>query len=490
MTSRCSRLSCCAVLLLGAGTASAGDWRISPRFTVAETYSDNPTLAHNPDSAGFMTALTPGLTLRGKSARVKTNIDYNFENLMFASNSKLDRENHQMQGNTNITVIDKWVFLDATGRMFQEAVDPSGNFIANSRSRLSTQRDVVGYTLTPRLKHSFAGWLNVDFNYNLGHTDYNGKQPVNSIIDGLSNANLGTGDDTGYKLRVQTGRQLAKTPLGVTIERRETSYQSGRSSKLDSIIGDAGYKLTRTFKLTGTGGMEENTFSGSGPGKTKGASWTMGGEWTPSKRTFVSFSAGHRYFGPTFNAKIRHKYRHLRTNFGYKEEVRTVNELQNGLLFVPQLDQNGNVFYDPLLSSSFRNPVNSPTVTEDTFITRETETGIDYSFHRSSLQVRLFSADREYQRAKRSEKIEAVTGNFSRAMSLRSTLGLNATWRHSKFSQNNLFDELVQLSPYYNYKLGPHTIATLSYDYMTADGASNAQQYTENAVTARLNFYY
>ena len=491
MQHRRRRSICCAVLVIESGMASAGEWRISPRFAVDETYSDNITLAHDPDTAGFITTLSPGFSLRGKSARLNANIDYNFQNLLFASNSKFDRDNQQLQGNTAWTVIDKWIFLDATGRMYQEAVDPAGNFIANSYSRIATQRDVAGYTVTPRLKHSFAGWVDVDFNYTLGHTDYSGLQPVTSIIDGVTSRTLGTGDDTSYRLRLASGRELDRTPLGLTVEHHEADYESGTKSKLDSIIGDIGYRLTRTVKLVGTGGHEEDTFSSISGAKNKGVTWTLGAEWTPSSRTFVALHGGERYFGPTFDAQVRHKFRKLSTTFSYKEEVRTISDLQNRLTFVPQFDQSGNPFYDPLQSALFRSPLNSPTVTEDTFVSRDSDLGFDYTFLRTTLQMHYFSSQRDYQRAKQTENIEAASGMLTRHTSLRGSLSLSAIWRHSDYSSaNNSFDELVQISPSYNYTLGPHTIASLSYDYLTADGTDPTQKYTENAVTARINFYY
>ena len=67
-----------------ASTVPAGDWKLSPRFQIEETYTDNVNLTENDRSGDFITTLTPGFSLRGDSSRVKTAVDYNRRERFFA----------------------------------------------------------------------------------------------------------------------------------------------------------------------------------------------------------------------------------------------------------------------------------------------------------------------------------------------------------------------------------------------------------------------
>ena len=53
----------------------AGEWEITPRTSYTQEHSDNVTLTDQNTLSDFITTLTPGVTIRGQSARLEMNVD-------------------------------------------------------------------------------------------------------------------------------------------------------------------------------------------------------------------------------------------------------------------------------------------------------------------------------------------------------------------------------------------------------------------------------
>ena len=86
------------ILLICPAYSTAADWKITPRLSLLETYTDNVTLAtRGNEKSDFITQINPGVSLTGTGARLKVNANYTMQNLFYANESGPNRTVHQLQ---------------------------------------------------------------------------------------------------------------------------------------------------------------------------------------------------------------------------------------------------------------------------------------------------------------------------------------------------------------------------------------------------------
>ena len=463
--------------------ASAGDWQLTPRLSMGETYTDNVRLVETGKRGDFITSITPGLSLRGSSARLESNIDYNLQQLLYGHLTDFNSTNHQLQSRASATIIKDWIFFDTFGQMSQQAIDNRGQFIRNNRGPEDNRRDVTSYQFMPSIRHAFGSWVNLDASYANFTVDQSGG--------GATSVEGNSSDEDSYRLSLASGRRFSRTPIRVFAERRETSFDSGRTSELQRYGGEGSYVVNRQFRFNVTGGEDDNSFQSSS-GNQSGPYWTVGGTWTPSARTSLSGAWGKRFFGDTFNVSGSHQHRRWRIDGAYSEEVQTANEFERQLVLIPLLDAQGMPVFDPVTSSQVFVPIDTPSATDDVFVVKQGNVGIGYTMRRGSANLRLFQFDRQFQNGGFSELTRGASVNFDWRLSRRLGWGFSSYWRENGRTSDEGSGSVYGISPSLNYSLGPHTTALLRYEFTRNDGGAagigGADRYTENALTANLVF--
>lgn len=471
-------------------TAGAGDWQITPRLSLDETYTDNVRLVEDGERGDFVTTVTPGVSVRSDSARLKTNIDYNLQHLEYGHATEFSGSNHQLQSSANLTVIENWLFFETHGRMSQQNVDNRQQVRSNNRGPNSNLRDVLSYSFTPTLRHSFGSWIDLESNWSHFTSDQssNARDGQRQVQDALITGN--SNDERSYSVNVSSGRRFARTPMTFSMLRRKAEFDSGRVSELKHYQGDLSYVLNRQLRLTASGGHDDNTFQSS-RGNSSGPFWMIGGTWTPSARTSLTGNWGNRFFGDTFNVSGSHYHRRWRIDGSYSEEVQTTNDFERNLILIPLVDVNGLPIFDPVTSSEIFVPIDSPTAVDDVLISKEANVGLTYSLRRGDINLRFFQFDRQYQSGNFNELTRGVSATWSWQLSRKLGCSLSGSWRENERGTGSS-GTYYSLTPSLDYELGPHTTARLRYEYTQDDGSGsggNDRPYTENALTAAFVFH-
>lgn len=500
------RRAACAAACFAALSAQAGDWTITPRFTVDETFTDNVLLVENGEQGDIITTVTPGISLRGESARLQSNVDYNLQQRFYADQSQLDGLNHQLQGDMNATLIKGWLYFDTNSRVSQQAINNRGRITQDNREGTGNQQDVVSYEMAPRIDHRFGSWAHLVMTYANQTVDRSGSGT------GL-NVQQGSSTEDRLDLRLSSGDKFGRFPVSVSYEDREVEFDSGRNTKLKRLEGQASYVWSRKFRFTASGGTENNSFQ-SASGQREGNFWLLGGTWTPSERTSVTGNWGDRFFGKTFNVSASHRHRRLFFSLNYDESVRTNNQSERDLLLVPLLDAAGEPVFDPISSSLILVPLDTPTLTDDTTVEKRLNASVTYEMRLSTLSVSYFENDRTFQAGGNDELTRGATVNFSRSLSPRLNVAIGLTWRENERSGDASKGSFHRIFPSLNYNLGPHTTLRVRYEHAMNDGGSGGgfggggpffgggfgllgqglgntgtnQQYTENSLSAALVF--
>lgn len=465
-----------AIVFLLSGTVLAGDWDITPRVTLVEEHSDNVTLVDQNTLSDFITTLTPGVTIRGDSAKLLTNIDYNMQNLIYGDNDNFDRTNHQLQSNALATLIDNVLTFNAQASLSQQAISNRGQFAISNRSQTGNQTDVLFYEFSPRFQHHFGRWADFSSTYRHAETEF-------------GDGSAGTGDEETIEFELNSGERIAKTPIKLSYTEREANFDSGRVNETKRFLANLSYIYSRKLTLTLETGVDENSFSGNSNGND-GFRWKFGGTWNPGPRTTIAGHFGERGFGETFDVKVNHRHRRLTFDLNYQENLRTIAQRQRELVLIPLNDVNNLPIFDINASSDILTPVNTASINEEVSLSRSLRINLNYEWRRSSVNAGYFQTDRTFQSSLGGEETRGFSVGWQRTLRPRLTATANFSWRESLIPNGLGSSELMQFSPGLNYELGPHTSTSLRYQYVDSAGEQSFNSFLENAITANVSIYY
>lgn len=493
-----------SVQLAAWGTVQAGSWQLVPRFSSEETYTDNVRQTENDRDGDFITSVSPGVSVRGESARLETNIDYNWRQQFYADETSFDRNNHQLQADIAATGVENWLYFDLNSRISQQSSDVRRFQSLNNRGRNNQLSDVTSLDLAPRIEHSFGslGEMRLGYAHQIVNRSRAGGDPGADFGPGFNIAN-GSSVEDSVNLDLQSGSITGRMPVQLQAKARDLKFESGRDRKFRSVQTNVSYIVDRQFKLKGTSGYDSNTYD-SRQGQASGLFWTAGGSWTPSARTSLDFDWGHRYFGRTIDVKARHTRRRWLFDFSYGTSLRTANQFERDLILVPLTDADGLPVFDPVTSGQILVPVDSPNATDDVFIETRASGGLTYTMRRGSLNLRYFEAKRESDTVTDTNRTRGVSFNLRRNLRPRLHADMAAMWRNNKqgalgptSASAATTGNYYSIYPSVSYELGPHTTARFQYELTINNGASGfgltgtsaSPNFYENAFTASLAFH-
>lgn len=469
----------------------AGEWEITPRTSFTEEYSDNVTLSDQNTLSDFITTLTPGVTIRGRSARLEMNVDYNMQNLLYADNDQFNDTNHQLQSRALLNVVEDIIFLEARANQSQQNSSATQGFTPSNRSQTGNRTDVLYYEFIPQMRQHLGNWA--DFNGSYGFAE-------NENSAGTQGA-LGSSSEETLTLGLTSGSRLAKTPISISYSDREEMFDSGRENRVKNFFTNLSYIYSRKLRLTAEFGFDDNQFQGGGNGRD-GFRWKLGGTLTPSPRTRLSGHFGKRGFGDTFDVSASHRHRRLNFALNYREELQTQAQRQRDLVLVPLSDLSGQPITNLNTSSNFLTPLNTPSITEEVSLSKNLNVNLSYQLRRSTINASYFQTERIFQSSLQGEDTRGASISFQHTLRPRLSATMSLSWRESESlngdvltnNPNNTDTELLQISPSLNYQVGPHLDFSLSYQYIDSNGNSVQRNvfsngnggFLENALTANF----
>lgn len=482
--------------LLLSCAVTAGDWKITPRFNIEETYTDNVRLSDINREGDFITTVSPGVSVRGESVRVNSNIDYNRQERFYFDQTQFDGGSNQLQADVATILLKDWLFFDTSSRMSQQSIDSRRNFGQVDRGNNSNLNDVTSYELTPRIKHTFGSLGTMDLNYERQSIERGQANDTVPRVPTLFDSAAGSSDRDSFEVDLRSGSVTGRLPVGINASSRNIEYADGRVDKFKRVSADLSYVWNSEFRFTGRGGYDDNQFR-SARGLNNGATWSIGGTWTPSPRSRVMVDWGDRFFGKALKVDADHRHRRWRFNFAYNKDVRTSSDFERDLLLIPLFDESGQPIFDPVGNGQIFVPIDSPGATSDVFIEKSISGEVSYSLRRSNVRLALSQSKRQSQSTLNNERNRSVTFNVDRQLSPRLRTNLGVQWRDNKSSGATSTGSYYSIFPAIDYDLNRYTTARLRYEYTVNDHGGlgglgfNSEQdtYFENAITASLIFH-
>ena len=137
--------------------AWAAKWDIVPTLSVAETYTDNVSLAPNAlKQSDWVTQVTPGISMTATGARLKFNASYNPQITYYAQGSQGNQIYQQLNATGNAELTEKLLFVDAGANVSQQNVSLLGPQTTSNVNTTGNRATVGTYFVSPYLRRDFG----------------------------------------------------------------------------------------------------------------------------------------------------------------------------------------------------------------------------------------------------------------------------------------------------------------------------------------------
>lgn len=519
-----SRSSRVLLLLLSPTLALAGDWDITPRLSIGQSYSDNIDLARAGQArSDWVTELAPGVAVKREGGRVKVQADYRLTGLLHANDSDRNDVYHGLDGRAHAELVEDWFYVDATARVAQQLKEGAR---AGSQGAggiggglgvtgINNTAQVGAYSISPYLKHRFGSFATVEARV--------------SVEDVLA-ADSQTSDARAirYRLGAVSGNLYYPLTWSASYDKSDTENSGAQDTSAERAAVNARYALSRKFGLLAQAGLEKNDYAGVNARQKDyhyyglGASYTPGRRFSadvylnhsnngdflsgslnfnPTPRTALRASTSQRAFGRTYGLHFSHRTRQSAWTLNYQEDL--TDSKQQFLAYAGTLyahlcgaapSQTLQYTTSPIppagctaLPGLNLNLVNQAQL-DETYVSKILSGALSYTQRRSTYLLSTYVNQRSYQTSGGEEKTYGVQGSWTLRASPRTTYSLNAgISRDEKGASEH---DLWNLGMTLTYRLDAKTSASLGLRHQQRNAEQAADSYKENALTARLNMSF
>lgn len=335
------RLAPLALAALLLSNECRADWKFTPLFDLRETYTDNATqqreeLARNE----WITEAAPGFALTGNTPRLTLSATARWRRFAYsdkAADPNLRDGERNYEANGRAMVVDQLFYVDAGANGRRQSVSAFGQ-LSDSPYVNANRTDVSTWRISPYLQHRFGSTATGEVRFTRDSVD-SGFNGFGSSVGSTASASLASGPafrDLGWNL---------------SYNHQDLSNERAGKSTSENAVAGLRYRLIPRLMLTASAGYDDYRYATLGE-RTSGPSWSVGFAWTPSLRSTVEASVGHRYFGKTGSLAASHRTRHSVWSLDYSDQVITT---RSQFLLPAAIDTAS--MLDRLFSASFPDPV-------------------------------------------------------------------------------------------------------------------------------------
>lgn len=474
--------------------AAGGGWRILPRLSLRETYSDNIRLGSQGAEPDLITQINPGLLVTGVGRRFNVNASYTMNNLIYAEHSNLTRMRHQLNATATTELIENLFFVDGRAAMFQQNASLFGPQGLDNVNVTGNRADVKVYTISPYLRHRFQDFASTELRYTYGIVESNFNQLRNSHRN-------------AFQVGLNSGDAFRILSWGLNYSNQMIEFdRTGRSVEMERSIANLRYMVTPRFGLTATGGYERNTFI-SIRGSPTSPTWTVGFSWIPDERTNIVASAGQRFFGDTYSLLANHRTRLTVWNASYDQNITTFNQQAGaggtgslgGIVGTGGLGDTGGLSG----SGSFLDPTNF--FTNRLFLQKRFQATVAMNGVTNTLSLRVFDMTRKAFSPESDDadllganaallnhtRQSGVNGLWSYRISALTSANLTLGYTRFSFLTTDRKDDfkIGMVSLTRQFQAQPAVNGMIQLRHIERD-SNQGTHYSENAVIASLNMVY
>jgi hypothetical protein len=303
------------------GTAAASTLDFEPYVGAALGYVDNielnPEFSSNgqplPQTSDGVIELEAGFNSRYTSQRLLGGLNYRFRYLDYFDEDDFDSDLHNLGASGRVIAVQELLHVDGSAFYQQQLKDPSGSPGFGNFFNSGDLRDAWGWNLMPVVTHDF-GYATAYASYRYGRVYY-----TEDRIDGVSD------DSTNRDLQASLATSNPNQPLTwrVFYLSSRTDYVDFDPYRYDQAGAELGWAVGKDFRLVGEYGLESDLTENVQEGGLESSYWNAGVIYEPNDRNRLEARAGERFFGDTYEFRLRHVARLAEFNLSYTEQPTT-----------------------------------------------------------------------------------------------------------------------------------------------------------------------
>ena len=299
---------------LAAETDGPKSYKLIPRLSISETFTDNVTLSSSNPQSEKITVLSPGLRITKDSGQLKAYLDYTLNEINYAENTSSRRTQNALNALGSWEAINKFAYLDFSGVVTQQAISAFGTQSTDAALSNSNQTEVSNYKLSPYLRGQFSELANYEARVSRTLT--------------RSDATELPGVAVNESYILLNGTSSSKW-IGwmADLRRRNVDYTAGRPTEDDRFDAGLTFFLSPQFSITANGGREYGNLITLDKESTTTSS--VGVNWTPSPTTRLSANKGRRSFGNTHSIVFEHRTAKTAWRFNDSKDI-SITPAQTG----------------------------------------------------------------------------------------------------------------------------------------------------------------
>jgi len=495
-------------LLLCANFANAGDWDITPRISVAEIYSDNINLDDADKQSDLVTEISPGISAHGEGGRLKADIDYRMQNLIFLNESDASGTNHQLHANGTAELAKDFFFVDAASTMGQTLVAANRTVSNNNVNNAGNQTDFFTYSLSPYIKSHFGGYTDGVFRYTYSHV---------KVDEGASDSST-----NGFDAGLASGRKFGPLSWSANYNYTEQQRDSASNTTYENADGQARYSISNHFSLVGSAGYSNNDFQSS-ENIENGSYWSAGVFLQPSRYYSLEAQQGNQTLatvslyptrrtsmvvtyrdrdvglnpGKVWSGSFSHYTRRTTWSASYQEDTTTTQQ---------ELLQGGGVSFlgiDPITGEPNPNPqpgdldVGEPlgpvqSLTNEVIERKRASGTFGLKMGKTGLRLTVFDVRSRYLTTLREEETKGFSGSLDRRLAPRTNGILSCSYQRTTGNENggDRKDDYAYIRTDVTRQISRKTTGSVAYQLSKQDSDINSNDYTENRIEARLTVLF
>jgi uncharacterized protein (PEP-CTERM system associated) len=409
----------------GAGEGARGGWTFTSGVALSATYSDNANFTTTNDERQdelFLQVL-PYFTLDGEGARVKARGYYGPALYTGTIGDTAANIDHFLRLNGTVEVTPDTFFVDGYARasvVNQSATGagggiPTGSYLYNSDNL--TQAFSVG--VSPYVRHRLGATADFLARASIGSTNF---------ADSSGNNSLNASFNAGFT----SGPDFPRLPWSVYyslsgLRFNESTETNRDSNTYQNITGRASYVISPIWRVDASLGYANNDYETTS-GNTSGATWSLGGTWTPNPRLALSIGYGGQPYGENWYLNYRYSHKRVSWFANYRSQLTTVQqEFSEGETFLLS-DTTGLPVVDPATGLPVLVTRLDPTLTNESYVLSRFSTGINWTGNRTRVGLDANWSQREYQVSGGDQTDWGVGARVSRTLSADLTATARLGW--------------------------------------------------------------
>jgi uncharacterized protein (PEP-CTERM system associated) len=310
---------------------------IVPRISVSERFTNNVALASSGKKSELVTTISPGISLRSNSGRLKGTLDYSLNEIVYARGTSGRQSQNALSSSAVLEAVDNFAFIDFSGSISQQSISALGLQSTDGSSINGNSTETSTFRLSPYLKGNLAGIADYEARY--GWTSSKSGATVASDI-------LTTDASLRLSGSVRGG------PMGWSADTisQKAKYSLGRTVQSDRLGGSLSYAFSPQLSASLLISRESNNYTTAATESHGSAGLSM--NWRLSDRTSIAAQLENHNYGQSHNISILH--RTARTSWRFSDSRAVSNSpAQNGVTSLGSLsdllfNQFSNLEADPL----------------------------------------------------------------------------------------------------------------------------------------------